>query len=53
MSLVVPLRVVRDISGGEAEWQKARLILVRPDQYIVCAGDELPARPEDKRHGGR
>lgn len=39
----VPLKVVRDSYDGEREAYDARLILVRPDQYVVWAGDAAPA----------
>jgi hypothetical protein len=36
----VPLRVVRDRFDGERRAYAARLVLVRPDQYVAWAGDE-------------
>jgi hypothetical protein len=38
----VPLEVVPDSYEGERVDYGARLILVRPDQYVVWAGDEAP-----------
>ncbi len=42
-SLHVPLKVVRDgYADGRVKYQ-ARMILVRPDQFIVWVGDKAPA----------
>jgi hypothetical protein len=41
-SLNLPLSVVRDSYEGERTAYEARLILVRPDQYIVWAAHEPP-----------
>ncbi len=38
----VPLRVVRDSYEDDRKAYEARLILVRPDQYVVWAADEAP-----------
>jgi hypothetical protein len=41
--LDVPLKIVRDdLRGGRGDLA-ARLLLVRPDQYVAWAGDEAPA----------
>jgi 2-polyprenyl-6-methoxyphenol hydroxylase-like FAD-dependent oxidoreductase len=38
----VPLEVVRDSFDGGREAYEAHMVLVRPDQYITWAGDEVP-----------
>lgn len=43
--LGVPLKVIRDSSAGGREAYKARLILVRPDQYVAWCGDAAPMPP--------
>jgi 2-polyprenyl-6-methoxyphenol hydroxylase-like FAD-dependent oxidoreductase len=43
--LRVPLKVVRDTCADSRREYARRLILVRPDQYIVWSGDELPKDP--------
>ena len=45
--LGVPLKLVRDTYSGGRQAYEARLILVRPDQYIVWAGDAPPMEPAD------
>jgi 4-hydroxyisophthalate hydroxylase len=41
-ALRVPLKVVRDSYAGGREAYAARLILVRPDQYVVWTGNVTP-----------
>jgi hypothetical protein len=41
----VPLEVIRDAFDGGRERYEARLVLVRPDQYVVWAADAAPADP--------
>jgi hypothetical protein len=41
-TLGVPLTLVEDSFAEGREEYESRLILVRPDQYIVWVGDELP-----------
>jgi hypothetical protein len=38
----VPLTVVRDTADGERADYGARLILVRPDQFVAWTGDVAP-----------
>jgi 4-hydroxyisophthalate hydroxylase len=39
----VPLTIVEDSFDGGREEYESRLMLVRPDQYVVWCGDEQPA----------
>jgi hypothetical protein len=44
-ALGVPLKVVRDSFQAERTAYAARLVLVRPDQYVVWSSNEAPADP--------
>jgi 4-hydroxyisophthalate hydroxylase len=41
-TLNVPLKVIADTCAGGREAYEKRLILIRPDQYIVWTGDRAP-----------
>ena len=42
-ALKVPLKVIRDTQAGGREAYEAKLTLVRPDQFVVWAGNNSPA----------
>jgi 4-hydroxyisophthalate hydroxylase len=42
-SLSIPLKVVRDTFDGDRTRFETRLVLVRPDQYVIWAGDQAPS----------
>jgi len=42
-ALKVPFKVIRDSYAGSREEYESKLILVRPDQYVVWTGNEKPA----------
>ncbi|NQU72814.1 MAG: FAD-dependent monooxygenase [Rhodospirillales bacterium] len=41
-NLKIPLKIITDSQTGGREEYNAKLILVRPDQYVVWTGDEAP-----------
>jgi 2-polyprenyl-6-methoxyphenol hydroxylase-like FAD-dependent oxidoreductase len=45
--LGIPFKVIRDTCAGGREAYEARLVLVRPDQYVVWAGNSGPDDAED------
>ncbi len=53
--LGIPLKTVGDTCSGGREAYQARLILVRPDQYVVWVGDAAPKDAGDimRRVAGR
>jgi 4-hydroxyisophthalate hydroxylase len=53
--LDIPLTVISDSRGGERQIYESRLILVRPDQYVVWAGESMgpDAKPILGRATGR
>jgi 2-polyprenyl-6-methoxyphenol hydroxylase-like FAD-dependent oxidoreductase len=44
-SLNLPLKVIQDSFDSDRTMYESKLLLVRPDQYVVWAGDEAPAEP--------
>lgn len=42
-ALSAPLKVLRDTYDGDRRAYEAKLVLVRPDQYVVWAGNDTPA----------
>src|SRR5262249_28737583 len=42
-ALGIPLKIIWDDFGNELAAYEARLVLVRPDQYVVWTGDAAPA----------
>ncbi len=46
-TLGIPFKVIRDTLAGGREAYEARLVLVRPDQYVVWAGNSGPDDAED------
>ena len=47
----VPLKVVRDSYADGRTKYEARMILVRPDQFVVWTGDNAPADAGDHAQG--
>jgi len=41
----VPLKVIRDSYENGREQYESRLVVVRPDQYVVWAADAAPSEP--------
>jgi 2-polyprenyl-6-methoxyphenol hydroxylase-like FAD-dependent oxidoreductase len=41
----IPIKTIRDSDGDGREKYQARLVLVRPDQYVVWSGNGIPADP--------
>ena len=44
-ALGIPLKVIRDTYVGDRQAYEARLILVRPDQFVAWVGDQVPPDP--------
>jgi len=45
----VPLQVVRHAAEGECARYRARLVLVRPDQFVAWAGDDCAGLPQARQ----
>lgn len=45
-TLTIPMATIRDSFADERRAYEARMILVRPDQYIAWVGDTSPERPD-------
>jgi 4-hydroxyisophthalate hydroxylase len=43
MSLRVPLKIVRDSLADGREAYEARLMLIRPDRYVVWVSNRAPS----------
>jgi 2-polyprenyl-6-methoxyphenol hydroxylase-like FAD-dependent oxidoreductase len=43
----IPLKIIRDSCAGGREDYEARLVLVRPDQYVVWTADAPPPDPDN------
>ena len=46
-ALGIPMRVIRDAPSKDTAIYEAPYILLRPDQYVVWTGEQLPANPAD------
>ncbi|WP_237681490.1 MULTISPECIES: FAD-dependent oxidoreductase [Rhizobium/Agrobacterium group] len=44
-ALNLPLKIIRDNSTSFRDRYKARYVLVRPDQFVAWASDEIPTEP--------
>jgi 4-hydroxyisophthalate hydroxylase len=44
-ALGMPLKIIRDTYLNGRTAYESRLILVRPDQYVVWTGDSVPDNP--------
>lgn len=52
LQLRIPLKVISNTASGGREAYQARLILVRPDQFVAWAGDEADATEVLRRATG-